>query len=408
MNVLLINSPIRLDAPPSCIPYGLATIASTLKNAGHSIDIYDINAYRPSESAIIDTLERKCRENPWDVVGISGLITTYRFQTWLIPHLRRINPKAKIVQGGGLATSNPELCRADIAVRGEGELPMLAICNSEVVYIRSQQRLDDIPMPAWNLLPMDIYLNNPIWGDSAGNSSQLPGIKVKKSMNIIASRGCPFSCNYCYHLFGQGYYRIRSPKNVIAEVEALIGRYGVDFIGFVDDNMMVFKEWLSELCDLLKPLSINWGCHGRVASATPWLLDKMRSSGCRWIGYGIESGSQVILNRMNKNQTVKQARNAILDTRSADIFPNTTFIYGYPGETPVTVQETIDFKAGLNLKCGSFYATPYPGTVLYEQVKHKLPKDYIAKLGNAAEFVVNLTDMSDDLFFELKKKQDAC
>ncbi len=80
MKVLLVNSPIRLDAQPSCIPYGLATMASTLTRSGFEVEIYDINALRPSKTNIIQDLKGKS----WDIVGISGLITTYRFQKWLI------------------------------------------------------------------------------------------------------------------------------------------------------------------------------------------------------------------------------------------------------------------------------------------------------------------------------------
>ena len=406
MKVLLINSPIRLDAKPSCIPYGLCTIASTLRNAGHDIEIYDINALRPSDEAILSDLKDK----QWDIVGVSGLVTTYKFQSWLIPHLREINPAGVIVQGGGLATSNPELCTADCVIQGEGEYSMLALCNGD--YITGPYTIDinSIPMPAWDLLPIGVYLENPIWGNAAGNSSGfLPGVKVTRSMNIITSRGCPYSCNFCFHLFGQGNYRIRSPENVIAEIEILIDRYTVDFIGFVDDNTTASKTWIHRLCDLVieRKLPITWGCHSRASSITPKLADKLRAAGCVWCGMGLESAAQEILNAMNKKTCPQEASAAIYALRAAGIYPNTTFIFGYPGETPETVQKTIDFKRELGIECSSFFATPYPGTVLYEQVKDRLPKDYISRLGNATEFVVNLTEMNDELFFEMKKRMDA-
>jgi len=187
----------------------------------------------------------------------------------------------------------------------------------------------------------------------------------------------------------------------------LVDRYGVDFIGFVDDNMMVSRPWMERFCKLAKDYPIKWGAHGRVASASPNLLKSMAASGCVWIGYGVESGSQKMLDAMNKRQTVQQAKDAVINTREAGIWPNTTFIYGYPGETPETIQETIDMKGELGIKCSSFFATPYPGTVLYEQVKDRLPEDYISRLGNATEFVVNLTEMPDEVFFEMKKRMDA-
>jgi radical SAM superfamily enzyme YgiQ (UPF0313 family) len=154
---------------------------------------------------------------------------------------------------------------------------------------------------------------------------------------------------------------------------------------------------------------VTWGCHGRVTSAKPDILGRMAEVGCIWIGYGIESGSQKILDAMNKRATVRQAKQAIIHTRNAGIFPNTTFIFGYPGETVETIQETIDFKKEMELECGSFFATPYPGAPLYEQTRHLIKDEraFIRSLGNATEFAVNLTHFDNETLFELKKAMDA-
>lgn len=433
MKILLINSPIRLDAKPSCIPYGLATIAASLRDAGLDVEIYDINALRPSREEMISTL----RQKSWDVAGISGLITTYRFQKWLIPHLKAINPEAPVVSGGGLATSNSELMfketQVDITVAGEGEQTMTELCealstDAEIDGIpgicfrrngttavnkkrKNIENLDSIPFPAWDLIPMEIYLQNPIWGTLAGNSSGFKrDEKVTRSMNIISSRGCPFSCQYCYHLFGRSDYRFRSARSVVDEIEALVARYGVDFIGFVDDNMMASEKRLLEFCDLMekKRFPITWGCHGRVTNAKAEILERMFQVGCVWIGYGIESGSQRMLDRMKKKARVEQAKRAIINTRKVGIYPNTTFIFGYPGETPETIQETIDFKRELGIECGSFFATPYPGTPLYDEIGPRIQDEeaFICSLGNATDFSINLTQLDDGTFFALKKAMD--
>jgi radical SAM superfamily enzyme YgiQ (UPF0313 family) len=433
MRILLINSPIRLEAQPNCIPYGLATIASTLRENGFQVEVYDVNALRPSKQDITAALVKK----DFHIAGLSGLITTYGFQKWMIGLLKEIKPGALIISGGGLATSNSELLFSqtdvDITLFGEGERTMLELCrtvkrgndlssipglcfrrNGNIVVNgprKSIENLDEIPFPAWDLLPMEIYLRNPIWGDIANNSSKFRGdIKVMRSMNIISSRGCPFACNYCYHLFGRSEYRLRSPQNVVDEIEILVKTYAVDFIGFVDDNMMVSEIWLLEFCDLMeeKGFPITWGCHGRVPSAKPEILQRMAEVGCVWIGYGIESGSQKMLDAMNKKATVAQARQAIINTRKAGIYPNTTFIFGYPGESLETIQETIDFKRELGLESGSFFATPYPGTSLYQQVQSQIKEKeaFIRSLGNATEFSINLTRFDNEMMFELKKAMD--
>ena len=435
MKILLINSPIRIDAKPSCIPYGLATIAGTLRDTGFDVEIYDVNALRPSRDEII----RELRERTWDIVGLSGLITTYQFQKWLIPILKQINPKAPIISGGGLATTNSQLLfdktLLDIAVIGEGEQTMLELCrnlksdddlSSAVQGIRYRQNgyiaetpqrwnienLDSFPYPAWDLLPMEIYLNNPIWGDAANNSSGFRrDVKITRSMNIISSRGCPMSCNYCYHLFGRSSYRFRSVQNVIHEIEILVDRYDIDFIAFVDDNMMASQERIIEFCDAMekKKFPITWGCHGRVTSAKPAVLDRMADVDCVWIGYGIESGSQKILDAMNKKAKVEQATTAIQNTLAAGIYPNTTFIFGYPGENLKTIQKTIEFKRNLGIECGSFFATPYPETPLYEQIRDRIKDEeaFISRLGNATEFAINLTDFGDGTLFKLKSAMDG-
>ena len=433
MKILLINSPIRLEAKPNCIPYGLATIASTLRDYGFEVEIYDVNALRPQRDEVIQHL----REKSWDLVGLSGLVTTYKFQKWLISELKVINPEGVIVSGGGLATSNSDLLLrqtgVDVTVVGEGEQTMLELCcaielggdlndvagicfrnNGHMVVNGPRENIEDldtIPFPAWDLLPMEIYLRNPIWGDVANNSSGFrEDVEVTRSMNIISSRGCPFSCRYCYHLFGRSSCRFRSPKNVVEEIETLVDRYGVDFIGFVDDNMMASEKRLIEFCDLMerKRFPIFWGCHGRVTSAKPEILERMAEVGCVWIGYGVESGSQKMLDAMNKKATVQQAREAIANTRKARIYPNTTFIFGYPGESLETVQETVDFKRDMGLECGSFFATPYPGTPLYGEVRSQIGDEeaFIGGLGNATEFSINLTSFPDKEIFRLKKAMD--
>jgi len=433
MKILLINSPIRLDAKPNNIPYGLATIANTLLNGGFEVEILDINALRPAREALVDDL---CQKH-WDIAGVSGLITTYAFQKWLIAELKRLRPDAPVVSGGGLATSCPDLLfeqtPVDIIALGEGEQTMQDVCealsgdgdlsdvsglrfrrNGRIVETKPRENIEDLDsllFPAWDLLPMDIYLENPIWGDVANNSSGFrKDVKVNRSMNIISSRGCPFSCNYCYHLFGRSNYRFRSAENVINEIELLVDRYGVDFIGFVDDNMMASEKRLHKFCDLMekKSFPVTWGCHGRITSAKPALLERMAETGCVWIGYGIESGSQKMLDAMNKKAKVHQARQAIRDTRKAGIFPNTTFIFGYPGETIETVRETIDFKREMGIDCGSFFATPYPGAPLYNQIKNKISDEetFILSLGNATEFSINLTDFDNEKLFRLKEAMD--
>jgi radical SAM superfamily enzyme YgiQ (UPF0313 family) len=434
MRIRLINSPIRLNAPPNCIPYGLATIAAVLRDAGHYVEILDLNALRPSEAETM----RLVSEGRWDIVGLSGLITTYGFQKRIAPVIRKAHPRAFLLTGGGLATSVPQLVMekipVDAAAIGEGEETARELAEAlssgrNLVEVdglvwrdgneirwnkprRNIEDLDSIPLPAWDLLPMETYIRNPVWGGKAVNSSDFPpDVPNDRSMNIISSRGCPCNCNFCYHLFGRGKYRFRSAQNIIGEVRLLAERYGVQFIGFIDDNFMASRSRALQFCDMLlkEPYKVWWGCHGRVDGAEPQLLRRMREAGCVWIGYGIESGSQRILDAMNKGVTVEKAEAAIVETRRAGIFANTTFIFGWPGEDESSVRETAEFKERLGINASSFFATSYPGTKLFEDARDRIGdlESFVLRLGNATDYVINLSGLEDKDYFALKEVYDG-
>jgi len=421
MRVLLINVPIRLNAPPVAFPVGLGIIAQVLLDKGHDVEVLDINALRLQPDQVVKTIA-KCHA---DVIGISGLISTYKYQIWLIEELKKCLPNATVVSGGGCATSVPHLMMenssADILVIGEGEntiselvnalgnnIPLEEISgivfknNNKIITTEPRQLekdLDNFPMPAYGLFPTEIYQNVALWRD------------FKNSLNIISSRGCPMDCNFCYALFGKRSYRRRGAQAIIKEIRFLKSNYDVEFIGFVDDNLTINRNHLTQVCKALEKEDIAWGCHGRIDTADEERLELMAKAGCKWLGFGIESGSQRILDAMNKRVTVEQARNAIITTRAVGIYANTTFIYGYPGEDKRSVAETMQFKLDLDIMPGAFYATPYPGTKLYEYAQEKnLIKnehEYVLSLNDASDFTVNLTEFSNEDFFNVEKSANS-
>jgi anaerobic magnesium-protoporphyrin IX monomethyl ester cyclase len=427
MRIVLINVPIREKDIPRNFPIGLGIIAQVLEDAGHDVAVVDINAHRYPRNKVLGVLEEAGHA---DVVGVSGLVSTYSYQKWLFPHLRRIFPKAFLVAGGGCVTSVPEMMmkhivQIDAGVIGEGEyaFPELVKAVHEgpgldtvkgIVYRgaggwrltekRPQiQDLSSLPMPAYHLFPTDIYAQNPIWFPNNN--------RVKRSMNVISSRGCPMDCHFCYHLFGRRSFRQRSVASVIAEVRFLKERYAVDFIAFVDDNMTINKAYLLEFCAQMKETGLLWGCHGRVDCADDLRLAAMADAGCIFLGFGIESGSQRILDRMHKEVTVECARQALSRTRAHGIYPNATYIFGYPGEDIDSVRDTIRFQLSCGHYKGCFFATPYPGTPLYEQTRARgLIADeeaYVSSLNDAGDFTINLTDMSDVELLQLYNRMHS-
>lgn len=424
MKILLVNPPIRKNEPPRHPPTGMAIIANVLLNNGHQVKVLDINAERLSD---FDVQKRIDLKSEYDIIGTGGLITTYKYLKWLIPELKKYNPNSKIVVGGGVVTEDPttllEAMSADIAVIGEGEITIIEIISAmeengsletvkgisyrdkdgQIKINPPQALIEDLsglPLPAYELFPMDIYLHN------VGHASN---IGKKTEASIITTRGCPYNCNYCYHIFGKG-ARVRSIDNVLEEIKLLIDNYNVESLLILDETFTINKKRVTEFCDKLlsEKIVIPWSCYARVNLVTGELLRKMKQAGCYRVNYGIESGSQKILDNMNKKVTVEQAKNAIKLTRSEGLICGTTFMFGYPGEDLETIQETIAFCRELLIMPSFFFTTPYHGTVLYDQVEERILQKYgnkgnfFEQLGDATEFIVNLTDFSDEDLFRLK------
>jgi len=422
-SILLINCPIRLNEPPKHIPYGLGILAAILEKEGYHVRILDINALRRPLAEIEEWLKRN---NQWDIIGVSGLITTYKYQKELIPILRRTNPQAKIIAGGGCVTSVPDLVfehmDIDMAVLGEGEITLPELIKALAAgrdlkdikgiwyresgkILKNEAReiiadLDTIPFPARHLLPLDRYFENSAiyFGPEAMNA--------KRRLDLITTRGCPFNCKFCYHLFGRSNIRYRSPENVVEEIEMLIKDYNMDFISVLDENFTASKERVYRFTELIKErnIKINWGTSSRVHNIDRKLLRVMKEAGCVYLSYGVESGSQEMLDRMNKKATVEQAKRALTLTKEAGIQEVATFIFGYPGETRETIRQTVRFCQEVNIQKSFFIATPYPGTPLFEEVKHKIPDmdKFVEELSDAAKFIINLTDFNTAELLGLK------
>ncbi len=439
MKVLLINPPIREWSKPNVFPLGLGYIASVLREEGCDVEVLDINAFRHSAERVKEIV----RDSGADIYGIGGIVTVYRYVKWLIRVIRECHPQAKIVIGGSVGCSIPGIML--------GKNPVDAVCDGEAeetvkdlvaayrhgsglegvrgIWFKDAnghihktaprspiQDLDTVPLPAWDLFPMEIYCTNPVgapnrnkWIDG-GLSEDTP-----RSMNLFATRGCPYQCIYCYHDFMGTRYRHRSARNIIEEIRVLYERYNVTYFHFVDDEFVLHKPFVFEFTRAIKELSrdigttLTWGCSGRVNLMTEELIAAMAGAGCVLIGYGIESGSQTMLDFIKKKVTVQQAKDAIRMTRRYLGWADCSFMIGYPGENKETIQETVDFCKELDLAPEViFFLTPYPGTELYRMARAQgnIPDEerYVLGLGEQGETIqVNLTDMTDN---ELRDTQE--
>ena len=366
------------------IPLGLAYIAAVLENEGNDVEIIDMNAEKVSDKH----LQRRVSDA--DIVGITGMITEYQQVLKITNIIKEADQHIKVVLGGPLATTLPQellqTSQADFVVIGEGEGTIVNLTSAikrggnfvdvkgigykdgNRIFIadlpESIANLDTVPFPARHLLDMDRYVQNQFHNFS----SKMEGFGKIKSTNLITSRGCPYSCTFCFRDMWGNRWRGRSPENIVEEMEFLYARYGMNGFFFNDDTFVLDRNRVFEFCNLLKKRKLNaaWLCNGRVNLMTKELLEAMYEAGCREIAYGIESGNQQMLDSLKKNITLEQVRNAVKWTKDAGISANGYFMIGLPGETKKAIRQTIALAEELDLAFYGFsLVTPLPGTELY-------------------------------------------
>lgn len=490
--VTFINMPIREQAAPNNPPMGPALLAARLQGFGVEARIIDLNAYRIedeeskrrnlSHGRILNFLEaERLLEESFQrfgdqmLVGLSGLITTLYWQERVAKMVRKLQPQAMLVSGGGLATEFREILfhwipELDGITHSEGDDVIIKMAHdaklihdkglkiakesgklepyfagihhgrARFFYDGGRPRdLDSLPFPAWDLLETDIhgypilenYINSPVWGGGAKNSSATP-FTMSRSITMISSRGCPFACKFCFRgAQGERNYGIRSASNIISEMVHNKEKYNVDFVGICDDNFMVTPKRIIELAEQMKPVLIKnnicWGTHGRLDEAADLRpsrnrggsifnatlrVDKMADAGCKYIGFGAESASPYILDQMGKGgfmllngETQMNGYRfpvtmveGIKNTKKAGIHANCTWIMGYPGEKLEHLKTSVAFikwqeeyytqgltSGSLEYRINSesvnksmFVATAYPGTELFKHptVREKLSSTF--------------------------------
>ncbi len=222
--------------------------------------------------------------------------------------------------------------------------------------------LDTLPLPAWDLIPgfPDRFV------PAAIRCKHLP------ASHIVTSRGCPMTCTFCDRSVFGNRYRLFSVEYIWEMIQTLTKKFGVKDILFEDDSFTLHKKRVIALCELIcaKKARFSWSCLGRVDTIDAELLTVMKKAGCWQIGFGIESGNADVLQNVEKKINLQKIRDTLALTRAAGIRTKGFFILGLPGETKETIQETIRFATSIALDDISVsFATPFPGTVFYDQVQ---------------------------------------
>jgi anaerobic magnesium-protoporphyrin IX monomethyl ester cyclase len=372
-------------------PLGLGYLASFLKSQGIEVKIIDaLRDNLPAQIVVSKVLAGKP-----DAVGITCLTAFYKEATELSLSLKRHGQR--VIIGGVHPTFMPaETLRdtqADAVVCGEGEIALLHLVKNgfssngiEGVYSQADlasgkimdsrapiiPQLDTLPPPDWRQLDPRSYPKAP------------HGAIVKRfPIGVVTTtRGCPYPCTFCASpKFYRRKIRFRSPENVIAEIEMLIRDFGVREIHFEDDNFTLKREHVARICELMlqKNLRVTWACPNgiRADRVDKDLIHLMKRAGCYYFAYGIESANAQILKNIKKSETIEEIEQSIAWAHEAGISCQGFFIFGLPGETDTTIEQTIQFACRSQLSRAQFLILDViPGSELWTTLEGQFQPDW--------------------------------
>lgn len=371
-------------------PLGLAYLATALRKNNFSIRILDC----VKEKFDYWRFQKFVQEVNPQAIGFQVFTMDLLSVKKSIEKIKEKNPSVITIVGGAHPSGLPEqtlkyLDKVDFGFCGEAEISLVQlmelvrqgrvnreglrgipgliwrdgdnVVRNEVKFIDD---IDSLDFPSWDLIQPQTY------------PKYVHGILFKKFpiAPIIATRGCPYACTFCSARLINGFkIRNRSVAHVIEELRLLHHQYGIREIHIFDDNFTFHKDYVMSFCEeLIKVnLDLSWRCSNsiRVDTIDMEMLKMMQRSGCYSVAFGIESGSNRILQKMKKGFTKEKIINGVELVRRAGLQVNGSFILGYPDETEEEIRQTIEFAKNLDIMTPSFNAfTPLPGTEAYNEL----------------------------------------
>ena len=377
IDVLLINPKCWTDPPPSYLPYGILWIAGFLRSHGISVSVFDRNVDTRKISDVISAFRPS-------IVGLSLLTGPVIMDAIRISKdVRALTPGAKVVWGGIHTTIFPEYVLkndyVDYAVIGEGEAPLLEIAEAILsdkrrieaiknvgykvdgkMVINPQREfiknLDLLPDPAWDLVDIEKYAMQKFYS--------------RRVITLNTSRGCPHRCAFCYNqAVNKRIWRGISAERLFKQVVYLKERYGISGFQMYDDEFDVNRERVRIFCELLikNRVKISFAHFSRVNMANKGIYALEKEAGLKHIEFGVESGSQRILDFIRKDQTLEMIQGAFRICRELKIPASALFMTGLPTETEEDLEMTINFLK--TLKAHQTINTifrPFPATKLFD------------------------------------------
>ncbi len=375
MKILFINPSTSKYNRSVSAPLGLLSIASYLQMKGHTVKIYDRTVSKKAFEEIVE-------EYKPELCGIS--LISYKSVTDTLELAEKLKSRnIPVIAGGPLPSVLPEItldCNLFDAVSiGEGEETWLELAehysgkglalteiaglalkdsDGKIIFTKTRPFIDLSVLPSidWTLVDVPKYFQS-----SYG---------CNKMLYLYSAKGCPFSCTFCYNKdFHRSTYRKRPNEILLDEIRFLVENYGLDGVYFADEMWCTNKNEMHEICDSLKNLNLNfvWGCQTRIGVFDKEDFQYMYNSGCRWIFFGIESGSKKMLNIINKKIQYDKIADTFDACRQANIACIGSFIVGLPDETEDDLKETVNLIKRLNTSLINVnYLVLIPGSDIYK------------------------------------------
>lgn len=366
-------------------PLGILYISAYLKKHKVDCEVFDSTfSYR-------EELQRRLLSTKPSVIAIYTNLVTKVNVVKLMKFIRSNSSlkNSKIVLGGPDVTYNTYnylKAGADVVVSGEGEQTMLELANlflnnagnlnniTGISFLENgvekktaprlkMKSLDELPWPDRKAIDLTKYIK--VWKENHGHST----------VSVSTQRGCPYTCKWCSTaVYGQSYRR-RPAKDVVDELRWIKQTYNPDNIWFVDDVFTVSHKWLKEFCDLMieSKLGLEFECITRAERLNEDVLQQLKDAGCFRIWIGAESGSQRIIDAMDRRVNVHTVREMMRKTRQYGIEAGTFIMVGYPGEEESDIDETINHLTEANPDHFTITLSyPIKGTDLYNEVEDKI------------------------------------
>jgi radical SAM superfamily enzyme YgiQ (UPF0313 family) len=366
------------------VPLGILYISSYLKQHGFDVELYD------STFKSFEDQKKKLLKSKPEIIAIYCNLMTKLNVLPLMKFIKQNLAKSKIILGG---PEPPFYAKefldagADIIVEGEGEYTMKSLCEElvmpspdlskvsgiffkngkdELVKTAPREKIKDIdvlPFPDRECVELDLYLD--AWKNAHGYSS----------VSINTMRGCPFTCRWCSHSVYGVSYRRRSPEKTVEEIKYIIEKYNPDMFWFVDDVFTVSHKWLNKVHKLLKEENINikFECISRSDRLNEEVIKTLKDMGCFRLWIGAESGSQKVLDLMDRRVSAVETRKIIKLTRKYQIEAGTFIMLGYPGEKKEDIYETVNHLKDSNPDIFlTTVAYPIKGTPFFHEVEERI------------------------------------